>query len=523
METNSSMFQTYTLLILCSISLSCISYSGLRRNSKAYRFLRNMRLSHGKPKYSSIPGSVVPFQGEVANEDDHIIPQDTKDGSVRFTMELQRPRGARLITLLECCLVLATICVNITTFSLHVSGWDHQELTRETLRLAAWIYIAILVCLRVLFFFTWRPPLSKLWHHTASLYCVQWLFALFQLYFSAKPHTSAAIDNLQMLEFGLSSCLALIAISTRNPEGVVITHQAELIPNKEPFASILSLATFNWVNPIVWHGNKNDFNLSDVWDLQRRDRAGQLLQRFGRLSRRTKLAWRLLSHFKLDLIIQMSWSFLGALLTFAPTLLLKAILEYMENPKGSSQWRAWLYVTLLAVSGCMYGIADGQAAWMGRKNGMHMESILMGGKRVATSPHSLIFALTIAIEIHAETLKRKIKISRDTGTITNLLSVDSFQVGEACSYVHDLFPDAVTQFVVAALLLFSTLGKSALASFVILALLVPLNAFFGRLFTWAYRDMMKGMDSRSDVTNEVLRNVRLIKVSFSAYMTCLSC
>ena len=139
----------------------------------------------------------------------------------------------------------------------------------------------------------------------------------------------------------------------------------------------------------------------------------------------------------------------------------------------------------------------------------------MAGKREAPPSHSLIFALTIAIEIHAETLKRKIKISKDTGTITNLLSVDSFQVGGACSYVHDLFPDAVTQFVVAALLLFSTLGQSALASLVILALLVPLNAFFGRLFTWAYRDMMKGMDSRSDVTNEVLRNVRLVKVSFS--------
>jgi ABC transporter transmembrane region len=93
--------------------------------------------------------------------------------------------------------------------------------------------------------------------------------------------------------------------------------------------------------------------------------------------------------------------------------------------------------------------------------------------------------------------------------------VDSFQVGEACSYVHDLFPDALVQFVVAATLLFSTLGKSALASFVILALLVPLNGLFGKLFTWAYKGMMKGMDARSDITNEVLRNVRLIKVSYS--------
>lgn len=121
-------------------------------------------------------------------------------------------------------------------------------------------------------------------------------------------------------------------------------------------------------------------------------------------------------------------------------------------------------------------------------------------------------------EIHAETLRRKIKASKHTGTVTNLLSVDAFQVGEACSYVHDLFPDAATQFVVAAILLFSTLGKSALASFLILALLVPLNVFFGRLFTRAYRGMMKGMDARSEVTNEVLRNVKLIKVSYDLHL-----
>lgn len=118
-------------------------------------------------------------------------------------------------------------------------------------------------------------------------------------------------------------------------------------------------------------------------------------------------------------------------------------------------------------------------------------------------------------EMHAETLRRKVTSSKDTGTITNLLSVDAFQVGEACSYIHDLFPDAVTQFVVAALLLFSTLGRSALASFVILALLVPLNGFFGRLFAWAYGGMMTGMDARINVTSEVLRNVKLIKVCYN--------
>lgn len=379
METTLSTFQTYTLLISCAISLSCISYSNLRRNAKAYRFLRNIRSSHKRTRYSSIPVPTVPPSGEITIEDGRIISQDTKGSPNEVITELRRPRGALFITLLECCILLGAICINITTTSTDVPAWNHQELTGEISRLTAWIYIATIAWLRLLFMFIRSASLPKLWRHTASLYCVQWGFILVQFYSAGSSTASPSAEKLQAVEFILSSCLALIAVSTRDPQGVVITHQAELMPSKEPFASILSLATFNWVNTIVWHGNKKDFNLGDVWDLQRRDQASQLLERFGRLPRSTRLLWRLLSHFKRNFVLQMSWSFLGALLTFAPTLLLKAILEYMENPEGSSRSTAWLYVTLLAVSGCMYGVADGQAAWMGRKNGVQMESILIGG------------------------------------------------------------------------------------------------------------------------------------------------
>jgi ABC transporter transmembrane region len=442
------------------------------------------------------------------------LSQDTKDSPGGVMTELRRPRGGLFITILEWLILLGAICVDITAISRHAPVWDHRDLVAAISRLTAWIYIATLVWIRLLFMFTWSALLPELWCHTASLYCVQWITALLQVYSAGTNPASSAAEKLQVVELVLSSCLALTAVSTRDPRGVVITHQAGLLPSAEPFASILSIATFNWVNTIVWHGNRKDFNLNDVWDLQARDQANQLLQRFGRLPRSTRLFWRLLTHFKRNVVIQMSWSFLGALLTFAPTLLLKAILEYMENPESGTRSTAWLYVALLAVSGVMYGIADGQAAWMGRKNGVQMESILTAGNQRKSHSDRTIFGLTAVLEIYAETLKRKLTVSKDTGTVTNLLSVDSFQVGEACSYVHDLFPDAVTQFVVAAILLFSTLGKSALASFVILALLVPLNALFGRLFTWAYKAMMEGMDVRSDVTNEVLRNVKLIKVSY---------
>jgi hypothetical protein len=67
------------------------------------------------------------------------------------------------------------------------------------------------------------------------------------------------------------------------------------------------------------------------------------------------------------------------LFTFIPTLLLKAILEYVEDPRSTPVNAAWLYAILLFVSGAMQGIADGQALWIGRNNiGLKLRAIVIG-------------------------------------------------------------------------------------------------------------------------------------------------
>lgn len=123
--------------------------------------------------------------------------------------------------------------------------------------------------------------------------------------------------------------------------------------------------------------------------------------------------------------------------------------------------------------------------------------------------------LTMAVEIYTKMLNRKATDSQDAGAITNMMSVDSSQVGDTCSYIHDIFPDAVVQLVLSAVLLFSVLGWSAVASFAMLAVMFPLNTYFARLFARAYKGVMDAMDERSEITNEVLQNAKLVKVGTS--------
>jgi hypothetical protein len=102
----------------------------------------------------------------------------------------------------------------------------------------------------------------------------------------------------------------------------------------------------------------------------------------------------------------------------------------------------------------------------------------------------------------------------NTGTIINLMSVDAFQVGSLSSYLHFLFPSVPVQLAMSIVLLYQVLGWSAIASFVVMVLLIPVNMGFARLFTNAYKNIMKCTDARIHTANEVLQNVKIIKVSW---------
>jgi hypothetical protein len=78
------------------------------------------------------------------------------------------------------------------------------------------------------------------------------------------------------------------------------------------------------------------------------------------------------------LLVQGAWTVFSNLFTFLPTLLLKAILEYVEDPRSTPRNAAWLYAILLFCSGDVQGTADGQALWIGRKLGVKLRAIIIG-------------------------------------------------------------------------------------------------------------------------------------------------
>src|SRR3978361_1246553 len=93
-------------------------------------------------------------------------------------------------------------------------------------------------------------------------------------------------------------------------------------------------------------------------------------------------------YFRSQLVAQCSYAVFSGLFTFAPTLLLKAILEYIEDPDSAPRNVIWLYVILLSFTDVLRSLADGQALWLGRKICIKLRAIIIG-------------------EIYAKALRRK--------------------------------------------------------------------------------------------------------------------
>ncbi len=507
-------------------------------------------VSQHQTKYRDDPQG--PEQGreiEEEDESDRLALHLSKSNTHESLIEVNRPRGQRLVVVTEALALLAELGIKLAAFLTH--AWGHEGGAAALAGICTWGYIFTLVSIRLLYA---RPRSSRLpnfWYHTAFLYISQWIvIALLFRSTIIHPRSNRA-QGLMIADLTLATLLMVIALTSRKGnKTVVLEYEDDLEPSQEPLANLLSIGTFGWVDAIVWQGYKKPFELPDVWNLAAKDKAAAVLADFRQVKRTSKLAWHLFKFFKRDVLVQAAWAIVSGVLTFAPTLLLKAFLEYVENPGGTPVNAAWFYLILLAISSCIKSVTDGQALWLGRKICIRLRAVIVGEiyakalRRKAAAGTDTVLGekakkadseeeskpTTKANSFHFPHVGKekkpgsKTKLQRETGTskastdsqvnvgtIINLMAVDSFKVSEISAYLHFLWGSTPVQLVLCIVLLYRILGWSALASIIMMILVLPLNLFLAKQFTRVQKRVMAATDIRIHSTNEVLQNIRIIK------------
>lgn len=547
-------------LIVIGLSFLNLTISAIRRKVKLKRKHKYRQLGNGSIDHITIASNgfsrdngetIVNGSDHTAIEEDDegltmsgggrlVLTKTTTQGSVAA---IDSPRGQNTMTIIELLAITAEIGIQIAVFVLGAYG--SKGAVAATVGILTWTYILILASLRFAFSNTrWRVP--RIWNHTAALYTAQWLFLLV-IFRSAIIHPRSRISQaLIITDFVLCSLLFGIAITTRKGnKAVILEWEGDIEPSREPLASLFSIATFGWVDAIVWHGYVNTFEIADVWNLMPKDKAASVLADYRQLKKTTALTWHLMRYFKGLLTVQCAYAVFSGLFNFAPTLLLKAILEYIEDPDSAPRNVIWLYVILLAFTDILRSLADQQALWIGRKICIRLRAIIIGEiyakalrRKAASGSDSVLGAKkgpknaekpswwrrvlgkkrdeqapndAQAQPDAAAEIGKKTDEQANVGTIINLMSVDSFKVSEVTAYLHFLFAAAPTQLIVAIYLLYRILGKSSIPGLIVMAILLPVNIGFARGFGAAQKKIMAATDKRIHTTNEVLENIRVIK------------
>ena len=457
-------------------------------------------------------------------------------------LKADKPRSEITIVVLEELAVLSVLFIQIVHTFLppdHVTSRG----SRATAVLI-WTYISLLTSTRLFFSVRSLPSTSCWWYHTAALYGAFWALFLLEFRSTFIHNDSTTHKVLTGIDFSLRCILLLFALTSRAGNNTeILEYEGDLEPSKELTASVLSIATFSWVDPLLWKGYKKTLEISDVWNLNPEDKADTVLADYRQMRKTTILAWHLLKYFKGQLLKQAIWASFSGALSFVPTLLLKAILEYLEDSNSIPKNIAWLLVVLLFVSGCASALCDAFALWTGRKTCIRLRAIIVG-------------------ELYAKALRRKItatanktlgedKEKRDetkssskeppspsddvskaerngdniskpdladaaegqvsSGAVINLMAIDSFKVAEITAYMHFLWATTPVQVIVSVLLLYRILGYSSIAGIGMMVILLPVYMFIAKQFTKTQKKILAATDKRIDSTNEALQNIRIIK------------
>jgi ABC-type multidrug transport system fused ATPase/permease subunit len=527
------------------------------KSNRGYERIGDGTTTISPPSHTELPREEEPVNESDDDEDLTIaggrlaLARTTTKGSI---VQADIPPGQTLSVLIEEFAVAGLIAVNAIALVTGAYGREWGGISAIS-GLIVWIYVLVLTSLRLFLGNTqWRVP--RIWNHTAAIYCLQWLFMLIVLR-SALVHPSSRLaETLVIVEFALTSLLFGMAISTRKGNKTILLEWEDGIePSRENLASLFSHYTFGWVDSIVWAGYKEPYDIKRVWNLLPRDKAATVLANYRHFKKTASLSFHLVRFFKGMLVAQAAWAALGGVLTFGPTLLLKAILEYVEDPSVAPRNVLWLYVILLPVSDIGRSVCDGQALWIGRKICINIRAILVGeiyakalrrkaaagnDSNLGANKKKASDAAGVKGGIIAK-VKRLLGLGKNTkddqattngaadgvatkdkavdsadeqanlGTIINLMSVDSFKVSEVTAYLHFLIAAAPTQLLVSVILLYRVMGLSAIPGFVVMALLLPINIAFGKGFNSSQKKIMAATDKRIHTTNEILQNIRIIK------------
>ncbi|MCO5584886.1 hypothetical protein L7F22_038818 [Adiantum nelumboides] len=339
-----------------------------------------------------------------------------------------------------------------------------------------------------------------------------------------------------------------------------------LLPAPESRASLLSKAFFEFVTPAILKHYKVQFTLDAVPDVPSGSHAASVVAAY-RSENDTKafkldqsagqheasddgleedtplllseddrqaglphstrsLTIKLVRHFAPLVAAQMAWATIQGFASMTAPLAIKLILSYIaERSHGKHSTplhMAVLYAVFLLIGGFIDTVSASQGLYIGRRLCIRARAILIfeivnkslrrrdtGG--AAKEEKDGKEDNTKAKDDNTKDEDGEENKRTSDGEVTNLVAVDVFRVSEIGAYMHFIFPLSPIQIVLCVVFLLQLLGLSALVGIAAIFIAIPLQIAAAKYFTKKQAKMLKAIDERLNLANEVLTCIKTVK------------
>ncbi|CAD6185500.1 unnamed protein product [Caenorhabditis auriculariae] len=281
----------------------------------------------------------------------------------------------------------------------------------------------------------------------------------------------------------------------------------------ETTSSFLNQITFHWFTGLAILGNQKPLERDDLWDLNERDRAKNLIPDYMQKSPETtyrdkvkrnpeaaanakehpSVAIPIFQTYKWTFLTGAAYKFIFDLLQFVAPELLSQLISFIQD-KNQPLWIGIGIATLMFLSALMQSMILHQYFHEMFRLGMNIRSVL-----------------TSAVYKKSLNLSNEARKNRTTGAIVNLMAVDIQRMQDMTTFIM-LFWSSPFQILLSIYFLWKLLGWSVLAGLVILLLMIPFNSWISVKMRNCQMEQMKFKDERIKMMSEILNGMKVLKL-----------
>ncbi|KAG6000046.1 hypothetical protein E4U43_001725 [Claviceps pusilla] len=289
------------------------------------------------------------------------------------------------------------------------------------------------------------------------------------------------------------------------PSGYEAISEDEQCPVE--YATVFSRLTFSWMTPMMQYGYKVFLTESDLWGLAKSDRTKNTCASFEsawshELKHRPKSPSLWLSMFRAyggPFVVAAFFKIGNDIAQYIQPQLLRLLLNWVKSYSITPD-DPQPVIQGAAIALAMFACSVFQTTMVHQ----YFQKSYETGMRIKGGLGSAIYRKSLR-------LSNEGRATKTTGDIVNYMAVDTQRLQDLTQFLHQVW-SAPFQIIICMVSLYNLLGWSMMAGIVVMIIMMPAQGWVAKIMKNLQKDQMKNKDARSRLINEIVTNMKSIKL-----------